>query len=389
MSTVLSHEVTTPVQERPVMTITGLNHWFGKGETKQQGLKDVNLHINLGEIVLLKGPSGCGKTTLLTLLGGLRTVEYGSVVVLGQEMRGLGAAQLVLMRRRIGFIFQLHNLFSSLTALQNVMLALELQEPDLRKRRERATAMLDRLKMSERLNYRPAGLSGGQRQRVAIARALAGWPKLVLADEPTAALDAGATDLVAQLFKEMARGGDNPDERSTLLVATHDEKIMGMADRYIFMRNGKIISNVVKGDADHIVEALKKNELFSKLTPQTLRRIAERMGMEKYDPGTYLFRQGDVGERFYLIWQGKVEISIETPGSPTYTVVLTPPQVFGEKAMLAPDGRRRGAARALDEVQLFSMDKLAFEATIAESPELNLDLRNLYPEIHNAKGLGE
>ncbi len=389
MSTVYPPDVTTPVHERPVLTITSLNHWFGQGETRQQGLKDVNLQINLGEIVLLKGPSGCGKTTLLTLIGGLRTVEYGSVVVLGQEMRGLGAANLVQMRRRIGFIFQLHNLFSSLTALQNVMLALELQEPDAQLRRQRATAMLTQLKMHERLDYRPAGLSGGQRQRVAIARALASRPKLILADEPTAALDAGATDIVAQEFKDLARGGANPEERSTLLVATHDEKIMGMADRYVFMRNGKIISNVVKGDADHIVEALKKNAIFGKLTEQTLRRIAERMGMEKYEAGHFLFRQGDGGERFYLIWKGKIEILIDKPGEPTESVILTPPQVFGEKAILDPDRRRAGAARALEEVQLFSMDKLAFDATLAESPELTQELRNLYPEIQKPKACPE
>ncbi len=367
-----------------VLTVNGLSHWFGKGETRQQGLNDVNLEITLGEIVLLKGPSGCGKTTLLTLIGGLRTVDEGSVVVLGKEMRGLGPAELVWMRRRIGFIFQAHNLFSSLTALQNVMLALELTEPDLAVRRQRATEMLHRLDMSNRLTYRPAGLSGGQRQRVAIARALAGQPRLVLADEPTAALDAGATDLVVREFKRLAK--TEPTQRSTLLVVTHDEKIMGMADRYIFMRNGKIISNVVKGDADHIVQALKKNEIFGKLTDSTLRRIAERMGLEKYEAGTYLFRQGDIGERFYLIWQGRVEITIDIPGEPAYKVTLVPGQVFGEKAMLVADGRRAGAARALDDVRLFSMDKLAFDATLAESPSLNEELRNLWPDVTTRPG---
>src|SRR5262245_41426699 len=190
--------------------VSGLNHHYGQGDTRSQVLFDNHLEIAPGEIVILTGPSGSGKTTLLTLISGLRTVQSGSVRVLGRELRGLGPAELIQVRRGIGFIFQAHNLFDSLTAFQNVKMALELpgvhgaltqpRSPDAR-----ARDLLTSLGHGERVDYKPAQLSGGQRQRVAIARALANRPKLVMADEPTAALDEQAGRDVVTLLQQMAR----------------------------------------------------------------------------------------------------------------------------------------------------------------------------------------
>ena len=152
-------------------------------------LFDNNLDVFAGEIVIMTGPSGSGKTTLLTLIGGLRSVQEGSLGVLGQELQGAAAAEVVGMRHKVGFIFQAHNLFASLTAMQNVMMGMELFPMTRAEMRHRATELLTRLGLAHRLHYKPRSLSGGQKQRVAIARGLAHRPKLLLADEPTAALD--------------------------------------------------------------------------------------------------------------------------------------------------------------------------------------------------------
>jgi putative ABC transport system ATP-binding protein len=357
-----------------VLHITGLNHSFGEGETRTPALVNINLKIYRGEIVILLGPSGCGKTTLLTLIGALRTVQDGSVVVLGQEMRGLDTTKLIEMRRRIGFIFQAHNLFSSLSALQNVMLALELQEPDHRIRQARAIEVLSLLQMGHRLHYRHENLSGGQRQRVAIARALANRPGLILADEPTAALDRETAAIVVEQFKQLAHN-ENPEKRSTILVVTHDEKILGMADRIVKLKEREIHSNILRADVDRIVPFLQSTPVFQVLDLDTLRRIASRMYREVFPAEHVIFSQDDEGDRFYLIWDGSVEISMRRLGR---IRVLERGNVFGEMALLSVDRKRTATATTLTPVELYSMDKRDFDTTLLESPTLNATLRELY-----------
>ena len=173
-----------------IITIANLNHRLGKRSLRSQILFDINLEIKSGEIVIMTGPSGSGKTTLLTLIGGLRSVQEGSLTVLGRELHGVSNNRLVQVRRHIGYIFQAHNLLEFLTARQNVQMSLELHKKiSDREARTKSEAMLEAVKLGNRMNYYPADLSGGQKQRVAIARALVSHPKLVLADEPTAALD--------------------------------------------------------------------------------------------------------------------------------------------------------------------------------------------------------
>ena len=151
------------------LKITGLNHSFGTGEIRNQILFGIDLTIEPGELVIMTGPSGCGKTTLLTLIGSLRHIQEGSLRVLGWELAGLSDAELVEVRRNIGFIFQTHNLFESLTALQNVRMALELKDSNSARNRQRAEEVLIQVGLKERIGYKRKGLSGGQRQRVAIA----------------------------------------------------------------------------------------------------------------------------------------------------------------------------------------------------------------------------
>ncbi|WP_376095784.1 ATP-binding cassette domain-containing protein [Roseomonas sp. CCTCC AB2023176] len=172
----------------PAIQVRGLSHAFGEGEARRQVLFDVELTIPRGQLVILMGASGSGKTTLLTLLGCLREVQEGSVRVLGHELSGAGEEERVEARRRLGFIFQAHNLHESLTASQNVRMGADVHG-HLAGADEAAAHLLRLVGLGDRLNYLPANLSGGQKQRVAVARALVGNPDIVFADEPTAALD--------------------------------------------------------------------------------------------------------------------------------------------------------------------------------------------------------
>ena len=185
----------------------------------------------------MTGPSGCGKTTLLTLIGGLRTVQSGELVVLGRHLHGCAPGKLPEVRRHIGFIFQMHNLLDFLTARQNIQMALQLNAELSREEMEvRAARMLDLVGLGPNRDAYPAQLSGGQKQRVSIARALAGGPNLILADEPTSALDSKTGREVIDLLVHLAR-----DQHCPILMVTHDTRIADMADRIIKMEDGRIV----------------------------------------------------------------------------------------------------------------------------------------------------
>lgn len=226
---------------QPAIIVQNVNHYFGKGQLQKQVLFDINLEINSGEIVIMTGPSGSGKTTLLTLVGGLRSAQSGSLKVLGQELFGATAKQLTQARRHHGYIFQAHNLHSSLTALQNVRMGLEVHpEISAAEMQLRATEMLREVGLGERINYYPDDLSGGQKQRVAIARALVSHPQLVLADEPTAALDSKSGRDVVTLMQTLAK-----EQGCTILLVTHDNRILDVADRIVEMEDGRLTNNKI------------------------------------------------------------------------------------------------------------------------------------------------
>ncbi|MGK7942993.1 MAG: DevA family ABC transporter ATP-binding protein [Microcystaceae cyanobacterium] len=219
-----------------VISIRNLNHYFGQGELRKQVLFEIDLEIKAGEIILMTGPSGSGKTTLLTLVGALRSPQSGSLCLLGQELYGAGTEQLVQARRHNGYIFQAHNLHRSLTALQNVQMGLEVQGKYSRiERIKQATMMLEKVGLKDHLDYYPDNLSGGQKQRVAIARALVSHPAIVLADEPTAALDSHSGRNIVNLMQRLAK-----EQKTTILLVTHDNRILDVADRIIQMEDGRV-----------------------------------------------------------------------------------------------------------------------------------------------------
>ncbi|MBD1846722.1 DevA family ABC transporter ATP-binding protein [Cyanobacteria bacterium FACHB-63] len=226
------------MSQAPVIVAKQLNHSFGRGTLQKPVLSEIDLEIYAGEIVILTGPSGSGKTTLLSLMGGLRSVQEGSLKILDQELCGASKQQLVQVRSQIGYIFQAHNLLDCLTAQQNVGMSLRLHKAlSLTERINRSVAMLHAVGLGHRINYYPNDLSGGQKQRVAIARALVSQPKMVLADEPTAALDSKSGRDVVEIMQRLAK-----EQGCTILLVTHDNRILDIADRIIHMEDGRLVA---------------------------------------------------------------------------------------------------------------------------------------------------
>ncbi len=221
---------------KTVVEIDRLNYHLGKGKLRKQILFDIDAKIEPGEIVFLTGPSGSGKTTLLTLIGGLRSPQSGSLQVLGEELTQASSRQLRYLRRNIGYIFQTHNLLNSLTARQNVQMAMGLHS-DIPRREgiKRAEEILTKVGLGEFINVHPNKLSIGQQQRVAIARALASHPKIVLADEPTASLDKKSGLEVIELMQDLAK-----KQSCTVVLVTHDVRIFDYADRRLNLEDGRL-----------------------------------------------------------------------------------------------------------------------------------------------------
>ncbi len=212
-----------------------LNHYYGSGHLRRQILFDINLEIQPGEIVIMTGPSGSGKTTLLTLIGGLRTVQEGNLYVLGQKMAGVSSSRLKKVRRQIGFIFQDHNLLSSLNAIKNVEMAAALYPISAKESQAKSKAALETVGLGKYLHSRPDQLSGGQKQRVAIARALVNQPQVILADEPTASLDGHTGREIVELMQKLAK-----QQGCTIILVTHDNRILDIADRIISLEDGRL-----------------------------------------------------------------------------------------------------------------------------------------------------
>ena len=221
----------------PVIAASGITHTFGSGTTAFTALHSVDAEIRRGELLLLMGPSGSGKTTLLHILGCLLHPTEGEVLLHGQSIEDLSEDELGRLRlKHFGFVFQAYNLFPMLTATENVLVAFDLARSDIEAGRARARELLTLVGLEKRLDAYPGELSSGQKQRVAIARALAAGPEILMADEPTAALDSENGLKAMELFRMLAH-----EFGRAVAVVTHDPRIVHLADRIVRLEDGRIV----------------------------------------------------------------------------------------------------------------------------------------------------
>ncbi len=221
----------------PILELIDVVKSYGSGELETWALAGVSLQIEAGEFVAVMGPSGCGKSTMLHLAGGLEVPSAGRVLVNGHDLSAMSAAQLAALRRRdVGYIFQRLNLIPSLTAVENVMLPLELDGQSARSARPLAVEALRAMGLSHSIDRFPSEFSGGQQQRIAIARSLVAQRSLLLADEPTGALDTANSDEIIELLAAL------PDKFGTAVVlVTHEPRFASWADKVVFLRDGRIV----------------------------------------------------------------------------------------------------------------------------------------------------
>jgi putative ABC transport system ATP-binding protein len=232
-------------ERRPLLDARGVVKVFGSGSLSITVLKGVDVALLPGELTLLMGPSGSGKTTLLSILGCLMTPNAGELHVVGRSAHGLNKEGLADLRRRhIGFVFQSYNLFPTLTVLDNVLLAMDVRRAAVEAPTELAAQALTEVGLAHRIRAYPSKLSGGEKQRVAIARALAGSPSVILADEPTAALDSENGKAVMSLLSKVAQ-----DPSRAVLAVTHDHRMLEYADRIIRIEDGRIHSDERPGES--------------------------------------------------------------------------------------------------------------------------------------------
>lgn len=242
-----------------------VSYSYGKGVLQKQILFDIDVSVQPGEIVILTGPSGSGKTTLLTLIGALRTAQEGSVQVLGQELQNASQRELIRARRKIGYIFQSHNLLKSLSISQNVQMALNIGATKSKAGKQDIEEILTRVGLQEHMHSYPGELSGGQKQRVGIARALVNRPDIVLADEPTASLDKQSGRDVVELIQDLAR-----EDGTAVVLVTHDNRILDIADRILHLEDGHL-----KSTTEAVVESASRMlNLLEKHSPNTTSYLA-------------------------------------------------------------------------------------------------------------------
>ena len=335
----------------PCIEMKEINYAFGEGESYNQVLFDINLTVYPGEIVILTGPSGAGKTTLLTLIGALRSIQEGRLRVLGKELGGLTQQKLQETRKNVGFIFQTQNLFESLTALETLTLTMKLYSYPKEALISRPAKILTELGLKDRMHYKPGKLSEGQKQRVAIGRALINHPRLILADEPTAALDRVNSQHVMEMFQRRVK-----EDNCTFIIVTHDHRIFDVADRILELVDGILISNKAVVNPSTIDNFLKKCSLFKGTNASILANVANEMKLEIFSPGEWVIRKGKFADKFYLIRSGMAEVFKEVDGETKSLGNIGPGSFFGNSAR-HEHAPLTASVKALEKLEILSLPK--------------------------------
>ncbi len=233
----LSADIDNPTHDQPIVRVEDLTKIYGSGETAVRALNALSVEVQAGEFLAVMGPSGCGKSTLLNMLGALDQPTEGTVWVAGEDLSELKDVDRF-RARTVGFVFQLHNLLPTMTAQENVEVPLQGHVNSRKERRQRAAHLLELVGLGDRLDHLPGQLSGGQRQRVAIARSLANSPAMILADEPSGALDSQSSDEILALLAEL-----NRSQGTSIIVVTHDRRVAQATQRILRMQDGRIVSD--------------------------------------------------------------------------------------------------------------------------------------------------
>ena len=342
-----------------IVAIQNLNHYYQEGKDSRQVLFDINLTIKAGEILFLTGESGSGKTTLISLIGCLRSVQEGSLKILGQELRDANEYQLMNLRRHLGYVFQHFNLLEFMTIRQNVQVSLELQENfEPHKARLQSETILKQVGLGHLVNAYPRELSGGQKQRVAIARALVHRPQLVLADEPTAALDSKTGREVVELIQSLAK-----QQGSVVLIVTHNNRILDLADRIVRLEDGKLGT----GYAEQLSLVLPT------LTDKQLNKIASNIELRTYRPSFTIIEQGEPAKEFYILIEGMVEmIKEDLEEKPVFLGRLERGDFFGQIGLLQ-DCKHMNTIRVTSdsEAKVLVMNRETFLSMMYESKVTN------------------
>jgi len=349
----------TAAENEILIEAKGLKHAYQDAHIRTQVLHGIDMTIYAGSNIFLTGYSGSGKTTLISLIGCLRSVQEGSLKLLGKELNGASETQLRQMRCRIGYVFQHFNLLDFMTIRQNVQQSLELQNDfSPREAKRRSEEMLDQVGLGDRVNAYPRELSGGQKQRVAVARALVHRPKLVLADEPTAALDSATGREIIDLFQRLS-----VQFNSAMLIVTHNMRVLDSADDILHMEEGRL------GTAVNAQLAL----VFPTLNDHQLATIVAQTKRRTYQPNEVLIQQGDEANEFFLLLKGEVEILRETADGQQelITRLCRRGDYFGEMGLLSKDAKRTATVRAADKraVEVLIIEKQVFANMIGDSKQ--------------------
>jgi sulfate-transporting ATPase len=349
-----------------------LKHTYHVGKVSTEVLHGIDLTIKSGNIVFLTGYSGSGKTTLVSLIGCLRSVQQGSLKLLGEELNGASEAKLRQMRRSIGYVFQHFNLLDFMTLRQNVQQSLKLQNNySAKKACYLAEEMLDKVGLGHRVNAYPGELSGGQKQRVAIARALVHKPQLVIADEPTAALDSVTGREVIEIFQNLVK-----QQNSAALIVTHNTRVLDSADEILQMEDGHL-GTAAREQLSLALPTLKDLEL---------EQIAKFSDLKVYSPGETIIQQGDIATEFFILIKGMVEIVHIQDGQEVHIAqIRRRGDYFGEMGLLHENTIRTATVRAVgtENVEVLAISREVFLKMVGDSKQTQAIIKSeMLQRIH-------